>query len=153
MDSHTSSSHHLCRRAQRHAYKPPPPRTRYCTPQHQARKQGNTRGPTPKAVGLIRLLCGLWMGQSQRTLPRAPATRALPHKITHPQTQRCAHIDDKTLCHSTTQNARTTLRPAGDAPHNGTRISRRRPAQGTAPHNTKHADKVARAGPRRRRSA
>ena len=110
--------------AQRPAYKPPPPRARYCTPQHQTRKQGNTRGPAPKAVGLIRLLCGLRMGQSQRTLPRVPATRTPPHKITHPQTRRCAHIDNKTPCFSATQNARATSRPAGDAPHNGWPLSR-----------------------------
>jgi len=66
------------------------------------------------------------MGQSQRTLPRAPATRTLLHKITHPQTRRRARIDDKMLCHSTTQNARTTLHPAGDAPHNGVVFSRLR---------------------------
>jgi hypothetical protein len=66
------------------------------------------------------------MGQSQRTLPRVPATRALPHKTTHPPTQCRARVDDKTLCLNATQNARTTSRPAGDAPHNGWRISRRR---------------------------
>jgi hypothetical protein len=63
------------------------------------------------------------MGQSQRTLPRVPATRTLPRKITHPPTRRCARIDDKILCHSATQNARTDSRPAGDAPHNGTRFT------------------------------
>jgi hypothetical protein len=47
------------------------------------------------------------MGQSQRTLPRVPATRALPHKTTHPPTRRRARIDDKTLCLSATQNAHT----------------------------------------------
>jgi hypothetical protein len=72
----------------------------------------------------MRLLCGLRMGQSQCTLPRVPATRALPHKTTHPPTRRRAHIDDKMLCLSATQNARTDSRPAGDAPHNGTRFSR-----------------------------
>jgi len=74
----------------------------------------------------MRLLCGLRMGQSQCTLPRVPATRTLPHKATHPPTRRRAHIDDKTLCLNATQNARTTSRPAGDAPHNGWRISRTR---------------------------
>jgi len=64
------------------------------------------------------------MGQSQRTLPRVPATRTLPRKITHPPTRRRARIDDKTLCLSATQNARTTSRPAGDAPHNGIELSR-----------------------------
>jgi len=47
------------------------------------------------------------MGQSQRTLPRVPATRTLPRKITHPPTRRRAHIDDKTLCLNATQNAHT----------------------------------------------
>ena len=56
---------------------------------------------------MIRLLCGLRIGQSQRTLPRVPATRALPHKTTHPKTRRCARVDDKTLCLSATQNAHT----------------------------------------------
>jgi len=43
-----------------------------------------------KPVGWMRLLCGLRMGQSQRTLPRTPATRTLPRKTAHPQTQRRA---------------------------------------------------------------
>jgi len=73
----------------------------------------------------MRLLCGLRMGQSQRTLPRVPSTRALPHKTTHPQTRRRARVDVKTLCHSASQNARTNSRSASDAPHNGSRISRR----------------------------
>jgi len=63
------------------------------------------------------------MGQSQRTLPRVPATRTPPHETTHPQTRHRARIDDKMLCLSATQNARTTLRPAGDAPHNGLRFT------------------------------
>jgi len=72
----------------------------------------------------MRLLCGLRMGQSQRTLPRVPATRTLPRKTTHPPTQRFARVDDKTLCLGATQNAHATSRPAGDAPHNGPRFSR-----------------------------
>jgi hypothetical protein len=63
------------------------------------------------------------MGQSQRTLPRVPATRALPHKTALPQTRRRARVDVKTLCHSTTQNAHTNSR-SGDAPHNELRLSR-----------------------------
>jgi len=45
-------------------------------------------------------------GQSQRTLPRVPTTRTLPHKTARPQTQRRARIDDNALCHSASQNAR-----------------------------------------------
>jgi len=144
----------------------------------------------------MRLLCGVQIGQSQRTLPCVPATRALPRKTTQPQTRRCALARHRTRAplraplatrritarasaaasersersgrldalvmrladwaksthpavrprhartapqdHATanttlrpgaTQNARTTSRPAGDAPHNGTRISRRERAQ------------------------
>jgi len=69
-----------------------------------------------EAVGWKRLLCGLRIGQSQRTLPRTPATRALPRKTTHPQTRRCALARHRT---------RAVSRSAGDAPHNGSRISRR----------------------------
>ena len=65
-----------------------------------------------EAVGWMRLLCGLWMGQSQRTLPCVPATQDHAPANT-------------TLRPSATQNAHTTSRPAGAAPHNGTRISRR----------------------------
>ena len=48
-----------------------------------------TRGIEPKAFDWMRLLCGVRIGQSQRTLPRTPA------RHTHPNTRRCVHVDVK----------------------------------------------------------